>query len=441
MGNEIMSFLKRIYLYIIRNKQQSLQYVFLFGIILFLANISISAYIALDSALFTLKNETNAYFSISKDTEWDGDSTILDDTLIHNIFNIDGIKAYNGTNLFYLNTKDFKLLPGKFTGIDEEKAGITRVICNHYSQWNELFFSGQLKLMEGRHINAHDNGKTIISRAVAAENSLSIGDNIRLEITEEGSFGTESAIGWTTDQEVVGIFELQKKEQEDSDKAERDNIDNFILTDVNTGKNIFSQIFRDQEFQYKQGLIFLLEDADDTLLIKKTIEESVNTEGLGIKENTAVYKNIRDSMDKLASYIQTFMIFIVVSGIIITGILMGISFEERVYEMGILLSIGYKKKEIMLQFILEKTVIFFTAVILALPISLGLIKTVNLGLNKFLQSSTKETSVVTGIKMNINLWQFIVMTGAGLLLVSCVTVIGGFTILRKKPREIMLKAD
>ena len=131
-----------------------------------------------------LRETMGGYFKIGTDYS-QGYAGQVDEAMVQKVMDAGGMKAYNGMDITYLMTEDLELQPGRFTGEGDRKAKLARFLGNTDTSLNEYFVLRYYTLEEGRHIGPEDEGKAVISRALAERNQLSLGDTFTVRINDE----------------------------------------------------------------------------------------------------------------------------------------------------------------------------------------------------------------------------------------------------------------
>ena len=76
-------------------------------------------------------------------------------------------------------------------------------------------------------------------------------------------------------------------------------------------------------------------------------------------EDTNAYKSSLESIQSMKHMIQILSCSIIVCGLVVLSLVLVLGLRDRIHEMGVLLSIGKSKMEIIVQFILELVFISF----------------------------------------------------------------------------------
>ena len=72
-----------------------------------------------------------------------------------------------------------------------------------------------------------------------------------------------------------------------------------------------------------------------------------------MSKDTNAYKSSLESIQSMKHMIQILSCSIIVCGLVVLSLVLVLGLRDRIHEMGVLLSIGKSKMEIIVQFILE----------------------------------------------------------------------------------------
>lgn len=144
---------------------------------------------------------------------------------------------------------------------------------------------------------------------------------------------------------------------------------------------------------------------DPTFILtsKDVIEDFTNelyqkglNENLSVKTNVDQVENATSTISNVKSFALTFLIITLIIGSVVLFVINMINIRERKYEIGVLRTIGMKKGEVCLQFILELLIISLISLIIgavigaliSVPVSNGLLK------NEISSSQSQNNSVM-----------------------------------------------
>ena len=183
----------------------------------------------------TLRKAIGASFRI----EDDADGMLINDNLIAEIEDVGNILRASGENLQLLYSESVLPRPGMLAGGDDEGQFMMSYYSGHYSEMEQHFRTGELELIEGRHITPEDSWSAVISRALAEQNGLSVGDRFEAgyspETRAEDPSRPEEPFSFT----IVGIFDITGQ-QTQLNQAEPSMLQNAVFIDAAAGHAIDS---------------------------------------------------------------------------------------------------------------------------------------------------------------------------------------------------------
>lgn len=185
---------KRAFLYLTRKKGKNL----LLGIVFLLISFSLltgsAVYLGIRQVSEDLRSDIGASFNIRPYEQFDVNNgqvsskgtPVMDEQSIRRVISIVGkeLKCYNTEHSGYVKGENLSFLAG--TGHSEESnMGTVKAVRD--SSLCQAFLDEEYELAEGEHIRSEDNGKILISKALAEQNNLAVGDKITLTHAKLGS--------------------------------------------------------------------------------------------------------------------------------------------------------------------------------------------------------------------------------------------------------------
>jgi len=321
--------------------------------------------------------------------------------MIRSFLDVDGVTNYRANFTTSGNFFDIEVLPGlyhslltdEFEDTEDEKLDYfvrghdLEIYCVINSETQEYFDSGAFELTHGRHITLDDNDENnlvvLISDKLAEMNGLKVGDTItgenRANIILTGN--PDEVLGEPHIFEIVGIYKINFSDDPSIYTPEYEIAENFLFSGYITDKVIRTVYAEAQGAYYDPSIhgiskvTLFVESPEilDGVINDITGTDIVDWDYFNIYEDDAVYK---DRVKPLQSIIAltTGLIFVFILGaILILGLLMNMWTKSRRREMGIYLSIGLQKKNILMQIIMEVIILaliaFLISIIIAAPLS------------------------------------------------------------------------
>ena len=415
-----MNFVKRAYLYTTRKKVRT---ILLFSIILIIATlltVCFSINSSSNMANANVKKALKCGFTVNAKTLENG----LDESIVNQILNIDGITdSYNlrsYTVAEYRDTNSNKLKTREDIGLKVyENAG--RVVGDRYSEKDSYFTDEGFKLTNGKHITPDKKQVALVHEDFANSNNLSLGDYIVLKNIEGNSIEVKV--------QIIGIFTSTRKSDSEEYMDTTNLFENIIFTDLNTSSKLIYET--DSNSQYGD---FEVDDPGelDNLISEMKKIENVNWESCVITKNDSNFKNTKEALEGIQKIVSTAIIVIFIISIILIVLILNLWTKHRINEIAILLSIGISKKDIIWQQIIEIIMVSVPAFILSFLTSSIATKIVG---------SKLISSITNSIEISVNIFDWLLVSGIGLVIVLTATILSIYQITKIKPKDIFSKID
>ncbi len=417
---------KRAVLYLIRKKGRT---TFLFLYMVAMAVFLLTAFSlknAAEKELSRLLETFGTGFVIKINTENPANVTVIEengtidsryigtkitDEMIQKILELDGVTNYTLPREFNSVWTDLKLRPGAWaeevpdedTIFTEENLKLLRQTILAYSctdgELSKNFRTGALEISEGRNLKREDRFRVLVSEELAERNGLSMGDVITIEVKEGIYLPTKEyhkTWGEPIRLEIVGLFHMNFTQKSSERTYEEGYMENNIYVDQETHK-LIDQIIADNwvgEF-YDVGypeVVFFVDDPKktDAIIQEMKEREDIPTDSLTVYPDQTAY----EASAKPYSLIRMFSMMLSTIGIVGTGIilylLMKLTVQRRMHEVGILLSIGMKKRTIVGQMLIESLAVSAAALVLAILLSGPLVSVCSQAAERLAAPDVKE---------------------------------------------------
>lgn len=315
-----------------------------------------------------------------------------------------------------------------------------------------LFSSGVFSLDEGRHIGSKDRGKVLVHRKFAEKNKLKLHDKITMRFLNSGEMGeigelsgesgAQSAMegkgrsGGAETFEIVGIYSGKMQEQHSG--LPSDLSENTIFTDYESSQKSLGYA----EGSHVASTMIVTADSPEKLeSVSKNIRKlNVDWSKFEISKNNAAFHAASKSLAGVKSIMRIMTLAILGCGTIVLSLILILWLRERIYEIGILLSIGVSKLAIVGQFIVELVLVSIPAMISALivgQISFSFI------VNGFVASG--ESEALSGLLSRGGMYTSFISFGMSYILLLMIiigsVVITSGAILIRRPKEILSKVS
>ena len=419
-----MSIFNRAYLYIIRKKVRSRILFFIVTLIsLFLLSGSI-----LNTTVRTIsKNlykDVNFGFTIESIDK--SNKEIEKDTL-KKINEVAGVNQKNYLYAKSVNVVDKKVVQENqnITITEEMKNKSNLVMMNGItSTKNNIDFKSEvLKLEKGRHIEENDQNKILVHEKFASINNLNLGDKIKLEQN-----------GKTVEFEVVGIFSGEKTNNFEG--LSSDFIENTVYTDYNSSQKLLDYSSNNKVTSVEYGVNNPTE-LDD--IIKNV--ESLGINNISVSKSNKNYELVTSSVESITKLTNMIRIGGVIVGVVILSLVLMFWIRERLYEIGVLLSLGISKINLILQFVVETLMVTIFGFLSALGLEFILLKYLSSNITKVFSEDLPKIISDELTKISINGSNIIGVIIVMITIVIISVVVALLPILKTKPKKILTQIN
>lgn len=313
----------------------------------------------------TLRKAIGASFRI----EDDADGTLINDNLIAEIEDVGNILRASGENLQLLYSESVLPLPSMLAGGDDEGQFMMSYYSGHYSEMEQHFRTGELELIEGRHITPEDSWSAVISRALAEQNDLSVGDRFEAgyspETRAEDPSLPEEPFSFT----IVGIFD-STGQQTQLNQAEPSMLQNAVFIDAAAGHAIDSG--DPTHSRYRYGVIFMVDDPRDLEQTVAAAQSNLDMQHFRCVVDDTEYRQSVQPLERMETTMNLLTVVLVGIGTIILALVLLLWIRQRTKEIGIYLSIGLSKRNILLQLLTESVVSSVIGGSIAIPLTFAI---------------------------------------------------------------------
>ena len=264
---------------------------------------------------------------------------------------LDKVKAHNfqSETAAELPGKQLVDVAGSGVQLDAGIAGEAKVTGATESDLLSEFTGRFYQLEQGKHITMHDQNAALIHKTFAEKNNIDPGD--KLDITKDGRRVTVT---------VVGIFsgKGEKPAVLQSDMAE-----NHLITDLAAAQQLIGsqQLTRATYFAEHPHQLKSLTDRTKSL-------PHVDWQKLSLTDNGAVFAGVLQNIAGIQNMLTVATIGAAAAGLAVLSLVLVFWVRGRLHEIGILLSIGTSKRQIIGQFLAELAIIAAVSSVFALAI-------------------------------------------------------------------------
>ena len=384
-------------------------------------NLENSLYKASNSSFSIVKKDSQGYFSY-KDVKNIRNIKEIKESLLE----YEGLAKPTNTKAISANQQVQR------DDLGEELKNTVTIHSTNNTTKNTLFSSGVFKLKQGRHLEQNDKAKVLIHEAFAQKNNLKIGDKIELSLINTSDKKTETQ---KTRFEIVGIF--SGKKQEKYTGLSSDFSENTIFSDFKTTMQTLNLL----ENEGLLSKITLYTETVDQLekAITKTEKLNIDWSKYKIEKNNAAFKDTLESIAGVKNIINLMTYLIIIGGSVVLSLILMLWLRERIYEIGILLSIGASKLQIISQFIIELVLISIPTIISSFILGNLVFSLITKGLSEAEETSSVASSFTNNIFGLDSLAVFMQSYSILITIIILSVIFASMMILAKKPKEILSK--
>ena len=331
--------------------------------------------------------------------------------------------------------KDAKVVSGEQRinreDLSDEFKNVVSFEATNNTKRNILFSSRVFTIKEGKNIEENDKNSIIVHEEFAKQNNLKLGDEVDLELLDI----EESEKIKSHKFKIIGIF--SGKKQETYTGLSSDFSENMVFVDYSTSQEILNN---SENNEIANKILMYSGSAESTdLALNKLKELKIDESKYFVEKDSNAFEESLESVSGIKYIIKVMTYSIMLVGMVVLSLILILWLRERIYEIGIFLSIGTSKIQIIMQFIFELLFISIPSIISSLFLGNVLIKVIAGGL------INSENSMISGGNL-INDSSFVLnITTLGqsyLILISIIVlsvVFASSLMLIKKPKEILSK--
>jgi putative ABC transport system permease protein len=251
-----------------------------------------------------------------------------------------------------------------------------------YSSYDSMteFINGRYTITEGEVSSDFTSNTCVINQELATYNDLSVGDTITLVDPNDSTK--------TYDLTISGIYS-ENEDDANTQMSMFSNSVNNIITNTTVASNI---ALLDENIHGRVNPTFVLTSSDDISKYETELTSKGMSEYYKLSTNLDTISKETESVSNLSSFATTFLVITLVIGSIVLFVINMINVRERKYEIGVLRTIGMKKRYVITQFALELLIISLFGLILGAGVgSLISVPTANKLLAKEITTAQEES--------------------------------------------------
>ena len=331
--------------------------------------------------------------------------------------------------------KDAKVVSGEQRvnreDLSDEFKNVVSLEATNNTKRNILFSSGVFTIKEGKNIEENDKNSIIVHEEFAKQNNLKLGDEVDLELLDIEKSGTIESHKF----KIIGIFSGRK--QETYTGLSSDFSENMVFVDYSTSQEILN---KSEDNKVTNKILMYSASLESTdLALNKLKELKIDESMYSIEKDNNAFEESLESVSGIKHIIKIMAYSIMLGGMIVLSLILILWLRERIYEIGIFLSIGTSKLQIIMQFIFELIFISIPSIISCLFLGNVLLKVI---VDGFINSENSMISAGSLINNSSFMLNISTLGESYLILLSIIVlsvVIASSLILIKKPKEILSK--
>lgn len=372
---------KRALLYICRKKKFSILLFLLLALLFSACLMGIIMVRGLEDTQSTLRRTFAGSFYVS--TDWNSVGThpenvpgfeFLNDEMAERIGDFEGITAVNATAYDFLASDELTLIPGAHARYLKEtdpadasyknKLYFTKSPSYAFNSYSELapeFRMGQYTLVKGRHITPEDTHVAIISDVLAEQNGLDVGDSYYVyDYDVTGAFPNYNGIDFVLT--IVGIYHVEAQQKTTKFTNESDIAANKVFSDTHT--NVETKQ-RADDYVYYPFVYFFVDDPAriDEIMAAEQERDDIPWEYYLIEADETEYASVAEPLRSMHTTIIVVTCIVAVVLLILLYLVLRMSLQSRRQETRVYRCLGYSKRNIWGQFVIEGVLLALLAFI------------------------------------------------------------------------------
>lgn len=266
-----------------------------------------------------------------------------------------------------------------------------------------------------------DESGAIISEALAKENGLQVGDEIQFLPREDRE-------GMSISVKIVGLFTVEVAQQNTDIAAPVHLLENKIFVDMVSGKTLMGAAGANY-------VDFFISDPAQVYQIMDEIKtiDGIDWKCFVVTASVEEYEKAAGPLLNMRELADTLLAVIIAIGIAVLSLIQALLNKSRQYEMGIMLSIGISRVEILFQRFIEIAMIAVAALTLSTYFIFLIWPLMNKGIYEDMSSIMEPLDAVSAASV------FAVTAGCGILVLSLSTVLSSLGAMWQSPKEILSK--
>ncbi len=198
-----------------------------------------------------------------------------------------------------------------------------------------------MTIKDGTYFDESTDGSAMISYEFAELNDLKVGDKFEIK-----NVYTEKSIELT----IVGIYDTSE---------ERADANTIYMNTATAAKFLKDDDYNDGNYDVSNANFYMLNSDKAEEFVEKIKNDfpALAENNLKIAVDTSEYDAMSGSIESVGSFATTILIIVIVAAIIIVTLIVTLNVRDRRYEMGVLLSLGAHKRNVVAQIATELIIV------------------------------------------------------------------------------------
>ena len=376
---------------------------------------------------------------------------------ITQIAKIDGVKEHVKRMGVVADLVDHEIIAAKGEVKDAERArkfGRTLMVTGvNDSTKEDKFVAETFKLVDGRHLGKSDVATVLMHEDLAKKNNLKVGDKLKIKSNIYDA-DNEKQADETVEVTIVGLFAGKNKTGVSS---AQELYENNLIADLDTAAKLYG--YTKENAIYQDATFFVDGNKNLDQVMSAAQKLAIDWKSYQLIKGSSNFPSLQKSIAGVYGVASKLLIGgLIFSGAILTLVLF-LWLNARRKEIGILLSIGKNKWQIVGQFMLELIMIgvvgfgvsYYFASQTGSSIASGIVKNVTTGITKELNKEAATSKLAGGaeidgfnktitdleIKIEPADLIFVVVSGSVVILASL--IISSSSLMKKQPKELLFE--
>lgn len=201
--------------------------------------------------------------------------------------------------------------------------------------------SESMTIKDGTYFDEDSTDSALISYEFAELNDLSVGDKFTIK-----NIYTEKDIELT----VIGIYD---------NSEDRANANTIYMNTETAAKFLSDDDYNEENYNVSNANFYMLNSGKADEFVEKINADfsELAENNLKIAVDTSEYDAMSGSIESVGSFATTILVIVIVAAVIIITLIVTLNVRDRRYEMGVLLSLGAHKRNVVAQIATELVIV------------------------------------------------------------------------------------